>query len=249
MGSSNWNELADGLDANPASPGRVLAVGLTAGEAGPPGNGTFVYGMRTISGTTGAFGLATAQAGFAPVSADPLLHLDHSVRGALKRGASPSPTGSAAFLYACLQASSVDGRAYLLGLSDGDPSHIVLRKGVLAEGVPNEPLGSLGVLRRSSAPVPIGEWVHLRLDVIISPTGDSLLKVFRSELGTPPSGNLVGAPVWQAIPGMAPVVDDPLGANTGSLPLIGGYMGFGARFSDAGRRAYFARLECIREAG
>lgn len=246
MGSSNWNELADGLDANHASPGRVLAVGPTAGEPGPPGGGAYTYGMRSMGATPGAFGLHTNQAGFSPVTPAPPpddVPISQSIRGVLKRAASSGVPGVSAALYVCLETASLNSRGYILGLSDGDPSFIVLRKGVLAEGVPSVPVGSLGVLRRSTEAVSIGEWAHLRLDAVLNTTGDVVLNVFRNDL----SVNTIAAPVWEPVPGITRVIDDPLGANTGSQPLLGGgFLGFAARFAAAGQRVHFDRLECIR---
>jgi hypothetical protein len=233
MAEADWTDLTNSLA------GGVLARGVTAGEPPPPGGGTHVYGMRTLSVVTGAFGKFTNQTNFAPTAA----FKDHSVRGALKKGISAGAPGFSPFLFAVLQGPDVADSAYLLGLSDGDPGYISLVKGRITDGIPDAAPGALGVLRRSTQTVPIGTWVHLRLDAVINTNGDVVLNVFRNDL----SVNTVASPVWAAVPGINQFIDDALGANSGSIPFTEGRMGFAGRFADVGRRVYFDRLECIRE--
>lgn len=250
MGSSNWSELSGNLNANEADPiNRVMIAKTTAGETGPNGSGTHVFGMRTLVATTGSYALHNNQAGFAPVPPGVMLpipsgHKSSSIRGAIKR-TGPGSSGASAFLFCGLQTADVGATAYMLGLSDGDPSFITLRKGAIADGLPSgapDPLGPLHILRRSTVAVPIGTWVHLRLDAIASPTGDYVLRCYASEL----ADNPVNSPTWMELFPAPLLVDDPIGANTGSAGLSGGFMGFGGRFSDVGRRVYFSRIECIR---
>jgi len=232
VAQADWTDLTNSLA------GGVLARGVTAGEAVPLGGGTHVYGMRTLSVATGALAKFVVETDFAPT--DPFK--DHSIRGAVKKGISAGATGFSAFLVAVLQGPDVTDRAYMLGLSDGDPGFISLVKGRITDGIPDAAPGALGVLRRSTQSVAIGEWAHLRLDAIINTNGDVVLNCFRND-----NANSVAAPTWTAIPGITQFIDDALGANSGSLPFTEGRMGFGGRFSDVGRRVYFDRIECIRE--
>lgn len=232
MSQSDWSDLTDSLA------GGVLARGVTAGETPPVGGGTHVFGMRTLSVVTGAYGKFATEVDFAPTAA----FKDHSIRGAVKKGVSAGATGFSAFLFAVLQGSDVVSQAYMLGLSEGDPGYISLVKGRITDGIPEAAPGALGVLRRSTQTVPIGDWAHLRLDAIINTNGDVVLNCFRSD-----NANSVAAPVWLPIPGITQFIDDAIGANSGSLPFTAGRMGFGGRFADVGRRVYFDRLECIRE--
>ena len=65
----------------------------------------------------------------------------------------------------------------------------------------------------------------------------------------------VTSPVWTAISGMTQFVDDPLGINssnaglTGSdiFPYTSGYLGYGMRVANIGRRAYFDHIVPARQ--
>jgi hypothetical protein len=162
----------------------------------------------------------------------------------IKRGVSGGPEGFSPFLFIGLGGTDVTDQGYMLGLSDGDPSHLVLRKGTLVAGLPDVAPGGSGVLRRSTGEVAIDEWRHLRLDMIVNLNGDVRLQVFENDLSLHPIG---GAPTWAAIPGMAEFVDDALGVNSGSLPYTSGRGGFGFASSDVTRRAYFDQIEVIRQ--
>lgn len=233
MASADWSELTGVLDSS------VLARGVTAGEPPPSGGGTHTFGARTLSVVTGAYGLFTNQALFAPTSP----FKDQSVRGALKKGVSSGVSGFSAFLFACCQGPAVTDSAYLLGVSDTDPGYLILAKRRITDGIVAAAPGALGVLRRSTQTFAIDTWHHLRLDAVINTGGDVVLNVFRNDLGA----NTVASPTWGAVPGLDQFIDDALGANSGSLPFTSGRMGFGGRFADTGRRVYFDRLECLRE--
>jgi len=99
-----------------------------------------------------------------------------------------------------------------------------LLKGPLVAGVPAATDDNS--LRRSSDQFQISDnlWFHLRLDVIAQPNGDVLLQVFRNLLT---GGGTVQNQTWVAINGMDEYLDDVLAANSGSVPLVGGYAGFG----------------------
>lgn len=242
MSQSNWSELAGGL----SSP--QVEHGVTAGVTKPNGGGSFVYGFNSREIVSGALALSNNQVDFAPMAKG------GSVRAAMKRAISGGPTGFAPFVFICLNAPDVSGDCYLLGLSDGDPHHIELRKGALNGGLPDagvNPSAGSHILMRSIAAFSPEEWHHLRLDAIVQGTGDVLLQCYRSDL----AANTVTSPVWTVVPGMegaqAPTisgfVDDVLGVNTGSAPLTSGRGGFGVTITDVTRRAFFDHIEVIRQ--
>lgn len=233
MASTDFTEFTDTLDSN------SVRRGVTGGATPPNGGGTFVFGMRSLLVVNGAVGFFTNQANFAPTP----VNKGGSVRGALQRGVSAGATGFQPFLAIGAQGASINLEGYLLGLTDDDPHRIVLVKGALVNGCPNVAPGSQGVLRRSTGTYALGSWQHLRLDMRVNANGDTVLSVFRNDL----TANPVTAPVWAAVPGLEQIIDDVLGANTGSLPFTNGRMGFGARFADTSRRAYFDHIECLRE--
>ena len=231
MASSDWTPLTSILSTG------SVARGVTAGLTPPNGGGSFVYAMNALLAATGVAALyATPQAPNA--NFDPMLK-GGDVNGALQRGVGGGQTGVAAFFFLGFQGTDVADVGYILGLADGNPSHVELRKGSLALGLPDENVGGASkVLARSTASFAPGAWVHLRLEMVCNANGDTVLNCYESDLGA----HAVTSPVWTAIPGMAQVIDDVAGINTGSLPLVGGRAGFGARFTDATRRAYFDHL-------
>lgn len=232
MAQSDFDVLQDA--ASIASINRAV----TAGTDTPNGGGTFVLGFASKTPDPVSSGLHLNQIGFNPCT------LGCSIRFATKRGL--GGTGFAAFGFVGLTGDSVNDTAYILGLADDDPANIVLRKGIIANGLPNNAPGdpiTLGTLRRSVDQFLEDTWVHLRLDVIVNPTGDVVLNCFQSDLNL----NAVSAPVWTAISGMGSYIDDVLEVNTGSPPLTGGRVGL-AFASDAGsRRGYFDYLQVIRQ--
>lgn len=228
---TDFSFLSSGLDA------ASVARGVSAGFVGPTGGGAFVFGFRSLSTAPGAVGLYAQQLSFNPLLNDATNPSGGSVRGAIKRSPGGGPTGFAGFLFIGLQGTSVNDSGYLLGLSDNDPHEILLRKGA--------PIGGLsptdaGVLARGSETFLPDSWVHLRLDMIVNPNGDVVLKAFRNP------GD-VTTPVWAAIPGIDTFIDDALGANSGSAPLIGGRAGFGFETSDIDRLLLVDQFELHRQ--
>src|SRR5487761_1945352 len=122
MAEADWTYSKDGLDT------AAVAFGVTALIARSPGGGHFLFGMNSLAAVQGAVRLFVAINNFAPMPKG------GSVRGCLQRGPSGAPTGFTPFLFMCAQGPSVNDIAYLLGLSDDDPSHIVLRKGPILAG-------------------------------------------------------------------------------------------------------------------
>jgi hypothetical protein len=233
MASADWTTLNDGLTAG------SVDRGVSSGITPPNGGGSFIYGFNSLVATTGAVGLFANQVNFAPMAKG------MSIRGALQRGASGGSTNWSSFMFAGLQGTSVNDTGYLLGLADGDPSHIVLAKATVAAGVvdlvPDAP--NNGVLLRSTGTVAVGDWVHLRLDMIVNDNGDVILQCFENDLGA----NAVTAPVWTAIAGATEFIDDALQVNSGSAPLTSGRGGFGFRCSDVTRRAFVDHMQVARQ--
>lgn len=229
MASADWTFLDDGLDA------AVLARGVTAGFAAPPGGGRFVYGFHSLATTRGGAGLFVNGSDFAPMAKG------GSVRGCIQRAPSGGDSGFAPMLYLCAQGPSVNDAAYLLGLEAADPHRVVLKKGAVATGIAGS--DGPGVLLRSNESFRDGAWLQLRLDAIVQDSGDVVLNVFRSDLARHPAD----APRWEPISGMVSFIDDALGIRTGSSPLTSGRAGFAFHTADVRRRAFFDQLEVIRQ--
>src|SRR5438874_9375414 len=168
MAEADWTYCKDGLDV------AAVARGVTAGIARPPGGGQFLFGFNSLAAVEGAVGLFAAIQDFAPMAKG------GSIRGCIQRGAGGGSTAFAPFLFLCGQGQSVNDRAYMLGLSNDDPHHIVLRKGSIARGVgaADDP----GVLLRSAESFTLATWLHVRLDVVVNPNGDVVLSVFTNDL-------------------------------------------------------------------
>jgi hypothetical protein len=230
MAEADWTALANVLSAG------VVRRAPTAGVVTHTGGGTFAYGARSIANTPGAWGLYTNQADFAPTPNNK----GASIRAAIKK-LTGNQTLFSPLIYVQLQAADVNANGYLLGITGGDPGRIALVKGKLLDGIPDEAPGTLGVLRRSTATFAGNTWLHLRLDCVVNTNGDVVLNCFRNV------GN-VTSPTWDPVPGLEQVIDDVLGATTGSVPYTNGYMGIGARFADTGRTAYWDQVDSRRQA-
>lgn len=226
MAETDWAFMSDGLDA------ANVVRGVTGGLPTPPGGGQFLYGFNSLTVARGAVALRVNGEGFKT------LPKGGSIRGCIKRGEGPGATGFSPFLFLGCQGDSVNDTAYLLGLSDDEPSRIVLRKGSLAVGIPDS--DGPGTLLKSSESFLQGVWLHLRLDMIVNENGDVVLRVYRNDLEAHPLGT---APNWQPVPGMEPFDDDRLHVNSGSAPLLSGRAGFGFATQAIARRAYFDHLE------
>ncbi len=236
MASSDFTELGNGLSS------ANLARGVTSGTTKPNGGQTFAFAMNTLTATPGTYGRrATPQApntNFAPLPSG------GDVTLAMVRASGGGLTGFSVCAFLGLQGTDVDDLGYMLGLSDGNPCHIELRKGLLSQGLPDESPGGVNkILRRSSDVVAVDTWVHLRLEMVVNGNGDVILNCYRNDLVS----NTVTAPVWAAIPGMAAFVDDVAGINSGSAPYTSGHAGFAATFSDITRRCYVDHLTLARQ--
>lgn len=231
MGETDWT-IATGSISQAS-----LDHGVTNGVARPNGGGNFVYGFSSLDVSSGSVVLFANQTNFAPNSSG------GSVRGALKRGIGGGKLNFSPFLIIGMQGAAVSDNAYLLGLSDADPSRIALCKGVVNLGVPGDVVGSGGILAVSTETFDWDTWLHLRIDQIVNGNGDVLLKMFRNDLDTNP----VTAPVWEAIPGLDTFVDDTLGINSGSSPYTSGRFGFGFASQDVTRRGFIDHVEVLRQ--
>lgn len=215
--------------------------GPTYGITGPGGGGQFVYGMNSLTNVVGSVALYASpqppNTNFNPLTSG------GEIAGAVQRGAGGGPEGMAAYLFIGLQGTDVGDDAYMLGLADGDPAHICLRKGSMSSGLPDvAPGGPDGILRRSTVTFAPGDWVHLRLEMVVNTNGDVVLNSYYSTTGN------VLAPTWAPVPGMAPFVDDALGVNSGSPPLVSGRVGFGCYLGDSVRRAFFDHMTLVKQA-
>jgi hypothetical protein len=206
------------------------------------------------SAVTGAVAMFVDLTGFTPTGTL-LTNPDGgcSMRGAVKKVSSPNATNFSPFLFACLQGEAnpgVNDWCYMMGLADADPYQIVIAKGTLVGGL-QAAAENLTILQRSSSQYAMsdGLWHHLRLDCLVQPCGDVLLRGYSNDLAAHALSN-PAAFAWTEIPGFdaGGYVDDVTAINTGSDPLWGGCLGFGAAFSNAlNRRVAFDGLEAFRE--
>ena len=180
--------------------------GVSAGFTPPNGGGSFVFGFNSQTEGDKASGVyyypGHVVSSFAPLRNNDSEATGGSVRGALQRSSvSQAASGFSIALFCCLQGASAPGAGdtgYILGLSDDDPSFIVLAKGV-PESPLNEASEDVQILAKSSASYLLGTWHHLRLDVIVNPNGDVVLNAYRSDLAL----HAVTTPTWAAIAGIS----------------------------------------------
>ena len=242
VASSDHAELSDNLSTSVVTRGPVTSAVVAL----PNGNGSdFVFGMHSTTNDPGVVGYYSAQANFTPTAKGGFIH------AAIQKGIGGGGADFSAFLFLCLAGTASTGLAYMLGLDNSATPRLVLRKGQIANGIPAVAPGSQGVLRRSSASYAIGQWLHVRLDAILQPTGDVRLRVFGNNI----AANGITSPAWVAIDGLSVFTDDNLGVNSSNLgitgpdalPLTSGRVGFGMRTADVNRNAYFARVRPERQ--
>ena len=224
----------------------TIKRGVTAGIQPPNGGGNFVFGFNSQVASKQAVGLYHNQGDFSPLVDGSSNPTGCSVRGVLQRGVSTAPVGFATGLFGCLQGASaptISDVGYILSLADNDPSEIRLIKGTPLSMV-SLAADSTTILRSSSANYLWGTWLQLRLDVIVNPNGDVILRCFQSDLNTYPVSN----PNWQPISGMDDFVDDALGINSNSNPLAGGWGGWCFAASIDGGRGFVDHFELHRQA-
>lgn len=232
MSSEDWAVLDDGL--------ATVEKGVTNGLGVPEGGGSQIYAFNSMDASVvGAVGLRCAITNFDPLDSG------GRISACIKRLPSGANTGFSPFIFLGAEGTSVDDTAYLLGLEDADPYRIVLRKATIISGIPQA--ASENYLLRSSAQYQMSSelWHQLRLNVIEQPSGAVTLQVEQNILSaSTPCDN----PTWESIGGMSPFVDDAVGANTGSLPLIGGYVGFAVAYQESiATRAGFDHIQIMRQ--
>lgn len=233
MSSTDWTDLTGSL--SPSS----LDRGVTAGITPPPGGGSFIYGYNSLDTSVGTHGKFVNLGSFAPMAKGGI------VKGAVQRGPSGGPLNFSPLLFIGAQGPATTDLAYMLGLQDDDPHHIVLRKGQIAGGLPAGAPGTNGILRKSNVSYAVGTWLHLRLDMIVNANGDVLLQCFANDLTA--GGASVATPVWVAIPGMDSFTDDALGIASGSAPFTSGRAGWAFVTKDVTRRGFFDHIEIDRQ--
>ena len=233
MASVDWTTLT-----NSVSDG-VAAHGVSAPFDNMEGGSDYFYAFHSSTSTVlGGMGK------YSNVAAGDF-DLGSSVSGAVVRRASAGSTGYSVFIFTCLGGSdasvSATNYAYLLGLSNADPSHIVLAKSTISSGIPDGAPGTLGILAKSSGIVDLNQWVHLKLEAIAQSNGDVILRCYRS------MANLDEAPSWEAIEGIDEFIDDITKINSGSLPLDAGRPGFGFSYAAQNRVAAVSNLQISRQ--
>lgn len=214
MASSDWQSLTNNISDG------IAVSGATSGLTPMLGGGPNVWGYNS-SNSSASGALARKYVGSSPL---PVFDKGCVFSGAMVRYISVGSTGYAVGIFACLgsdqAAVDVNGTAYMLGLQDDDPSHIVLVKGPVSAGLPAGNVGLVGsstILRKSVNAVALGEWVHLQLDATVQANGDVHLQCFRSS-----EPDLTNPPVFAAIDGMDLFTDDVTKVNSGSDPLTEG---------------------------
>ena len=225
MAESDWTDLDD-VAGSPAIL-RAATTGLTV----PSGGAAAVFAWNSTTTAIGSHGRFYNAVNFAPMAKGGL------ISGALVRYPSGGVQDFAPMLFIGLQGTSVNDNGYLLGLQDSNPGRIVLRKGSIAQGLPDgaasDPVSSPNILRRSVASIAVGEWVHLQLEFVANAGSDSVLRVYRNDL----TANSVSSPVWDPVDGMDDFIDDAVGVNSGSVPFSSGYAGWAFYTANVTRRA------------
>ena len=228
----------------------AMRRGVTAGPTKPNGGGNFVYGFHSQQAAAQAIGNYYNRANFNPLITDAAAATGGSVEIAMRKHLGASATGYTPFVFICLRsgtggapAPSVDDVGYLLGLDNNNPYVIGLYKGLPSAGLISAASSPSSLLRAGSATFSPGQWHHLRLDAIVNPTGDVVLRCFQNDL----TANTVSAPVWAAIPGITDFIDDALGVESGSPPLSGGFAGWGMWSAGDGRVCYYDHFRLARQ--
>jgi len=236
MAESDWAALTSGshgaLDSGQA------AKGVSAAFSPPPHSGTnsFVVGVRSVGAVTGVAGFMCDVTNYNPLIDSSANQKGGRISAAIKKYSSGFDD-YAPFIALQSGLNVQTSEAYILGLSESDPTQIMLRKGALYGGM--NPAAS-DRLRVSDQTFESSEWIHLCLDVLVNPHGEVVLNVFRNDL----SANDVDSPTWAAVSGMDQFIDDSLGALTGTAPLISGMRAiFGCYFGGtAGKIALFDQV-------
>lgn len=258
MAQNDWSVMegsVDGTDWN----GITIRRGITNGIIPrPPLANDFIYGFNSIQAVQGAVGVSCMISNYGPIAPRPTHVPDSdgggggSIAAAIKKGVSGGKTGYSGFLFMGSGINSVEGEAYLLGFENANPSRVVLAKGPINRGIPSiASPGSTKILRYSAEAYDWDVWHQLRLDAVVNDNGDVILVMSKSNLEETED---VNNPVWEPIicnDGLefsdGFFVDDALAVNTGSLPFLSGFCGFGFYTAQSARRAYFDHIQVMRQ--
>lgn len=246
MAAVDFTEMAGGL-----SLAQVQNGVTTGGSVSPPlDGGTFFYVFNSFTTDNGAVGFVHNGTNFNPVAAAK----GASISAAMKRGPSAGTSGFSPFIFVCATTDdfTTNPYGYMLGLSDEEPYRLILKKGLLSDGVTASDNG-VGVLSTSNATYNHAAqlWHHVRLDVVANANSDNIINVYTNPL----TGlNGVTNPEWTKVTEME-FVDDVAGVNSTDknvdaaqvLPLTGGHLGYAFHSENATRRAYIDHIQPIRQ--
>ncbi len=240
MAQSDHTECIDNLSAAAI---KFIAGG---GFVTPPGGGTFCGAWKSLVATPGLSTRFFNGAGLVPAPKG------GTVSAALRRGLGAGQTGFATFVCICLGGTANTNNAYMLGLADGSPAHLVVRKGQLVGGLPDVAPGNQGVLWRSTDVYDDDQWVHVRLMVAVNTNGDSVISVWENDLTALGASVLAIDQNWVQVPGLnmlnvsgSGITDDAAGINTGTPSLTSGRLAWGFWSNDVNRIAYVDHIEGV----
>lgn len=124
MAEANFALVANGLTIAQVDSGVIHT------EDPPAGGGNFVFAFNTIvASAPGAQAYRSVVPGFNP------LLIGGRVSATLKRGLVAASSGFEPFLFIGLATDDVDDFAYCVGLEEAQPARVLLRRGLLSEGI------------------------------------------------------------------------------------------------------------------
>lgn len=228
----------------------AMRRGVSSAFARPNGGLNFVFGFHSQQAGAQAIGMWYNRANFNPLVTALGAATGGSITFAVQKRLGSANTNYTPFGFICLRngtgaapAPSVDDVGYLLGLDNNSPYVIGLYKGAPSAGLPAASGSPSSLLRAGSVSTLPGQWHHLRLDAIVNPNGDVILRCFQNDL----TANTVTSPVWTAIPGITDFTDDALGVLSGSPPLSGGFAGLGMWSQATSRLGLFDHFTLARQ--
>lgn len=240
MAEADWSAITGGSALDASS----VARGVTTAFTKPLDGGSYIYGFRSLDTSSGVAGKYCALANFTPIGGGS--NKGGSVRAAIKRYTAKD--GFFPF-FGLIKGTDPAEDGYFLGLTEGASSYyIALKKGSPASGLDSN---ESRILRVSSVPYTesgdaAAAWHHLRLDVLVNPSGDVIIDVYRNTL-TSPYG--VTNPSWQAIAGMSQFVDDSIGILSDETPYLNSFYAMFGHYTAASQGAVslFDHIEVIRQ--
>lgn len=124
MSAANWVEVPNSLAVGAVDRGVIYT------QSPPSGGGNHVFGFHTVADDVpGAIAFRSDVTDFNPMT------LGGMISSAMKRGRSAISGGFAPFIFQGLDLDDIDGTAYMLGLEDAEPSRVLLRRGILSDGL------------------------------------------------------------------------------------------------------------------